>query len=506
MRMYTGPHFNRRHGVWFIKFRSIPEGKRTTKNVPAVHQTVLDATAWADDWHVRYIRGGGRVAGEVTPAYEVKTIRSLSVKFLEFRDGHPKCASTTHKSYRDRTKNQILTQAIADKDITTLTAHDYRGLVQHWAKNMAANSCHNCVTVLTTLFKDARGEGWVTLAELPTNPMLDEIVREVLPKQQNTSGRGLVIHVPEAELQTFLACESTRITTLRKVRHRLQVSTGAREGEMCGLLWKWLFLDAPIPHVRIEQQFNTESEVAPPKKDSYRTIPLHPETTLALKWWLAKGWPRWVGKEPQGDDAVFPGTDGHMTRPRSAEYVRYDLVVAGLSDTYEGHNLDAHSLRRSFGTMMSDRKVPKEVRVHLMGHAPEGVTDKLYTHRNLAGFKDAIYCLRFPSWVEPTPDWVENFHPTITSAAVSEAPHGFTKSFDGSASAGGSMNSGEFPGDVAPEVGQESALAGEQTDLSTQFSTQPLDLSTQLDPNDPEHVAAVMRWLSSAKKSTREVG
>ncbi len=338
--------WNERDQLFFFKYRDA-EAKRKSKNVPAIIQNKEKAQAWADGWYPAYVKRGYKDPEEFQPIVRCKTytIRDLTNKWLSLREKHPKCKPTTWKGYDSITTNHILTHAIADLPINEVTPQVLRAWVQEIRKKHAANTCHNISHVLTCFFKDARGEGWITLDR---NPMTDEIVRDVLPPQANQAGRGLVIHVPLEDVSTLLASTNNRFLPLRKVRYYLQVSSGLREGETCGLIWQ--HEDASIPHLQVEQQFNDMHQVAAPKKDSYRTLPLHPETSKALAWWRETGWMMWVGRKPKPSDAVFPSSNGTMVRPRSAEYLRYDLVLVGCPDTYKGHNLDSQSLRRTLLT------------------------------------------------------------------------------------------------------------------------------------------------------------
>ncbi len=496
--------WNPRDQCHFFKYRNA-EGKRKTKNVPVEIQDKDKAQAWADTWFPAYVANGYQdPTWKIVPKEKVHTIRGLSDKWLTFRETHPKCKPTTWKGYNSITNNHILTHKIADMPISQVTPQVLRAWVQELNKKHAANTVHNISHVLTCFFKDARGEFAI---KLDRNPMADEIVRDVLPPQANQAGRGLVIHVPLDDIGTILASTNPRLLPLRKVRHRLQVSSGMREGEVCGLIWEHVHEDAKIPHIVIEQQFNDMHEVAAPKKNSYRTLPLHPETAKALAWWRKVGWKMWIGKEHTSADPVFPSSNGLMTRPRSAEYLRYDLVLVGCKDTYKGHNLDSQSLRRTFGTMLKDSGAEEGDRKAMLGHAAANVTDKYYTHRNLHLFVPAIHGLNFPAWVDPVVSqpstWGGNQPSEDIGSQIAERQCVYEIKSDeseGVRSSVGQSDLATIPLVKSPDGSRRVPLKHPITPVPNPGQSLP---TQGLDPSNRAHVDAVRAWLTSLPRQAQ---
>jgi integrase len=417
MNAYTGPTWNKRHGVYFIKYRTL-DGKRSTKNVPAVYQTEEAARAWADKAIVYYRNTGKWVAAAGATSAEPVTIRSLHQKWLKFREVQAKTSATTLAQFESNMRLYILTDPIADQAIETLTPKVLRAWVRLMSvkiagktgKKIAANTAKNIVATLTRFFRDARAESWI---ELDSNPMKDEMVRDEVPPAINVAGKGVVVHVPREDLIVLLRSDSPLIPPQRKMRHVVACTTGAREGEISALAWHHVRLTAEIPHVEIERQLTTLGAFEPPKRDSYRTLPLHPASIKALAWWRSTGWALLTGREPTDEDPVFPSTTGAFFRPRAALQLRHDLGAAGVAMHYKGHPMDAHALRRSFATMLADAEVPEDVRAILMGHASKTVTDRHYTARNLGRFVGAVakVDLGTAGWVEPVPPTAPNLPP-----------------------------------------------------------------------------------------------
>ncbi len=135
--------------------------------------------------------------------------------------------------------------------------------------------------------------------------------------------------------------------------------------------------------------------IGPTKTDNrVRTLPLHSLAARALRAWYATGWARHVGRAPNATDPVFANDDGKAWRPNMAPMLRADLRNAGLPDTYEGHNLTAHAMRRSFSTWLSEAGVDSHTRDRLMGHAATSTAEKHYTAVILTRLRDAVESIK----------------------------------------------------------------------------------------------------------------
>ena len=103
-----------------------------------------------------------------------------------------------------------------------------------------------------------------------------------------------------------------------------------------------------------------------------------------------------MGRAPQPSDPVFArSTEAYLYEQHIARYLRQDLVQAELPAKVDGFNIDNHSMRRSFLTMLADAGVEESIRVVLGGHRAKTVTDRHYTARNLPRLVPAIDAIRF---------------------------------------------------------------------------------------------------------------
>ena len=107
-------------------------------------------------------------------------------------------------------------------------------------------------------------------------------------------------------------------------------------------------LDPPHPYVDVQRQIKRAAKVGlatfkPPKKKSYRQVPLHLLVVHVLRWWKEVGWNQWVTRAPLEHGAVFQNAQGEFIRHSGAALFRSDLVSAGLQPTYEGHAQTFHA-------------------------------------------------------------------------------------------------------------------------------------------------------------------
>jgi hypothetical protein len=174
------------------------------------------------------------------------------------------------------------------------------------------------------------------------------------------------------------------------VKDLLAMTSGLRDGELQGLAWSHIKLDGPIPYVQVDRQRHQNGKFAPPKKNSFRFIPLHDAARFALAWWKKEGWRLWTTKSPGENDAVFPNGKGGFWCPKSAAYFRTDLAIARQPTQYAGHDLDYHATRRSFSTYLENVGVTEDRVSELLGHAAEGTAKRHYIASSMAPKLEAI--------------------------------------------------------------------------------------------------------------------
>lgn len=163
------------------------------------------------------------------------------------------------------------------------------------------------------------------------------------------------------------------------------VDTGGRRGELLGLRWCDIDLDAGT--VTIARQLSSHPsskalEIRPTKRPrSKATIGLHPATVAALRkrriqqheqrLAMGAGWP---GEDSLGAGLVFTWPDGRAIHPDALTAMVGRLSVqAGLP------RLTPHGLRHSFASAALAARVPVEVVAARLGNTPR-VVQEVYAH------------------------------------------------------------------------------------------------------------------------------
>jgi integrase len=152
------------------------------------------------------------------------------------------------------------------------------------------------------------------------------------------------------------------------------IFTGMRLGELRGLRWSDVDLDAGIIHVR--QRADAWGTMGPPKsKAGKRDIPLTPMVVNALK--------QWRNDSPKGDrDLVFCTRRGLPHRPANIHAQAWVplLVKCGLTDD-GAPRYNFHLLRHAAASLFIAylKWPPKRIQT-VMGHAKITMTFDLYGH------------------------------------------------------------------------------------------------------------------------------
>lgn len=152
----------------------------------------------------------------------------------------------------------------------------------------------------------------------------------------------------------------------------LALESGLRLGEVVGLRWADIDLDASPPHLRVEGQIERRAGAAPtwvpvPKSDlSRRTIPLTRAAVEVVRRREALRLEREVHGEATEADLtfVFPTARSHATPDQAAlgKSIRKALNAAGHPE------MTVHSLRRVMERRLEAAGLPRMDRESLMGH------------------------------------------------------------------------------------------------------------------------------------------
>lgn len=326
------------------------------------------------------------------------TLEDLEEKWFALLDVDAHLKSGTRTAYKSCwTANAK--PSLGKQPVSTLTVPVLRAWVRELVVELSASSVRNNAIALTRFLSDARAEGWIML---DANPMKHEDVRAVLP----------TVHAPDPDaLVCWTRGECEKLLSVASLPHHrfglylVALLTGLRAGEMRGLTFAHLALDASTPLVRVRQQLGLARAAGegattgtPKTRNSKRDVPLHPAAVAWLGWWRDSGWSTYVGRARTDEEPVFPTVDGEAGRPRDPDILRRDLKAAGLPEEFAAPDgtrvpYTFHATRRTFSRLLGDLGVTPEVVGMLDGHAPKSVTERHYMGRSLETMARAVAAL-----------------------------------------------------------------------------------------------------------------
>ena len=184
----------------------------------------------------------------------------------------------------------------------------------------------------------------------------------------------------------------------------LAVTTGLREGELIGLYWSDLDLEAGV--LRVQRQYTRDEGITPPKSArGVRVIPLAAPTRRVLLSHKAEA------KTIADNPLVFPSRAGTPLRDMALRMRWwYPLLArAGLP------RVVPHSLRHSCGSFLLHLGMPLAQVSRILGHSSVAVTSAVYIHALSADERD--YFERLGRLLDPgdKPSTRPSGEPTLAS-------------------------------------------------------------------------------------------
>lgn len=221
--------------------------------------------------------------------------------------------------------------------------------------DLAENTIRQIRNYLYQVFEEARARRYITY-----NPVLKP-ARRKRPKQKAPQR----LSAPQAALIVRAAESSFYV-----LAWWLILTLGLRAGEVCGLRWGDVDLDAAT--LTVAQEYTDVRGVPTkdlPKGDKVRTvavarglIPLFRFQRQAVLRRAAQGLKKGYWRE---NDLVFPGRGGRPMNPTS---LRHQLRA--LTNACKLPAVTTHMLRHTAGKFYTDLSCPENVTGALLGHAP----------------------------------------------------------------------------------------------------------------------------------------
>jgi integrase len=206
--------------------------------------------------------------------------------------------------------------------------------------------------------------GFMTWLEprIGTNPL--RFVRRV---QTNGVSHRARRAFSEDELQRLIMAGG-----LRGVVYLTAARTGIRRGELEQIEWRDVHLDTTQPFIMVRASVS--------KNHRHAMQPLPPDAVEAVEY---------LRSHKSGSyERVFAGVIPRMM------IFKVDLEAAGIPYTdSRGEHADFHSLRKTFGTMLTLSGVGQRTVMELMRHSDMRLTAKTYTDANMLPISDAMASL-----------------------------------------------------------------------------------------------------------------
>lgn len=386
-------YWNKTTRSWTAKWHDAHRDKWRMKRIPCSITHEDDAS----DWFAAWAKSESAHQSPPPPKPVPMTIDALMKRWVAYLRALPNVDPDRHKSADAARRNWVVPYRFGSIDSAELKLSDCVDWIEDVQRDVRAhNTLRNVVQQVRSMLSDARGKGWRD----KENFFLDPYVKGRLRRAYGSVPKPPVVHLLQADVLKVVAYDGIAVPFRRHTRNVFAMLTGLRAGEVQGLRWSDIHLSDPVPHVRCEQQLVVRRSTPgvpffkPPKKNSKRTVPLHPFLVALLRRWFEKGWQEHAGRTPSPEDPVFSGAAGEWVNDARPGDLRMDLAAYGINPMFEGEKpITFHALRRTFLTLLTDAGVSDGDVKALAGHAAPGVTRAHYVAATVTRLQGAILSL-----------------------------------------------------------------------------------------------------------------
>ncbi len=397
------PGLSRDEKTGRLRFDFRHEGVRHTRTYPP-GTSLTAAKADASKRYTAIMQGEAerpkeRATREKKDADERRTIKDLAPEIVKAFDaeptraGHEKSpatkadflsnvmgARTSKRGVRPNAEGGAIVRHLGHLRPSEVTVPILDAMIATLRSEKKSNRTIQCVArELRTFLRLCRAKGFDP--DLRGNVVRDALADRLIRLPGTPRSEPVFLAVDDA--RALLAHPD--IPEVRRVRYVLALLCGLRDGELAGLTWGAVDLEARTLEVR--QTFAMYGGLRRPKTQAgVRTVPLHADAVRILRSWQAH-------TKGQADAYVFPG----VRRPPSSDLLRRDLVTAGVTPP---DGLVFHGTRKAFASWCEAAGVPHEVIERLVGHVLSSTLGRHYAAGDLATLRQAVD--RLPS-ILPTP-------------------------------------------------------------------------------------------------------
>ncbi len=274
------------------------------------------------------------------------------------------CAENTRASYQTNLDKWII-PAVGDLKMKDITPADLQGILDGMkAQGKAHGTVQKVHVVLSSLFKTAK-----KAKVIQTNPMLD--VDKPDPRPDEVIKNEAELALSAGELSYVLDCISKEPLKWQAFI-ALAADTGARRGELCGLLWKDVDWKSGMVRIEGNLQYTKAKGVyrTIPKTKKVREVDLGPDALTILRAWRTeqseKCISQWVFTQENSPEPMFPQSPTRYFRKFGE---RYDIP-----------NFHPHILRHTSASLaLTSGAADIKSIADRLGHS-EAVLLKKYAH------------------------------------------------------------------------------------------------------------------------------
>ena len=271
--------------------------------------------------------------------------------------------NTTYERYEQIARKHII-PALGNAKLKDITPTQVRGLYKEKLQSLSSRTVQYVHATLHKALKQAVTDGLI-----PRNAT--EVVKPPQVRRED-------IHplTPEQAKELLVAARGDRLEAL----YILAVHTGLRQGELLGLKWEDVDIEAETLHVRrtLVTAKSGPMLATPKTKGSRRSVKLTPSAISALSGHLERQLEEIerAGSLWQENGLVFASETGDPLYRRNVTNHRVKPLLkrAGLP------SVRFHDLRHTCATLLLGRNVNPKIVSEMLGHASIAITLDTYSH------------------------------------------------------------------------------------------------------------------------------
>lgn len=169
---------------------------------------------------------------------------------------------------------------------------------------------------------------------------------------------------------------SHKIPLLRRVGYAIELYTGVRISELCGLRWSSLHAghEDALSRLEVEVQW-IRGATDETKNGDIRVVPVHPELAKLLETWREIHWPgraTFRHRRPAPHDLIVPGLHRGRLHPQCTE--NYNIRLKEDLARVSVRSRTSHALRKSFIQLCVDAGADKQGIMSLTHREPISVS------------------------------------------------------------------------------------------------------------------------------------